>query len=243
MKAVGRSIGVAAALVLMACATPTTTTTIGPGDAAVPWRGWNDLSIPGKRSTRYHAVWEEGRSVVDATALASASMWRRSLNVPSEHLQRLEFSWRVPGMIAGADLTQVDHSDSPARVVLAFDGDSSRLSLRNRMLFDLAEAVAGERPPYATLMYVWANHAEPGTIIHSGRTDRVRKIVVESGASQCGRWLRYQRDPRADYRRAFGEDPGALIGVALMTDADNTGGRASARYGEVRLIGRDGQPL
>lgn len=44
----------------------------------------------------------------------------------------------------------------------------------------------------------------------------------------------------ADFRRAFGEEPGALIGVALMTDADNTRASAEASYGEVRLLAPDG---
>ena len=42
----------------------------------------------------------------------------------------------------------------------------------------LAEVLTGEEPPYATLMYVWCNKREPGTVIHSPRTDRIRKIVL-----------------------------------------------------------------
>ncbi len=146
-------------------------------------------------------------------------------------------------MIERADLAQADASDSPVRIVLAFEGDQGRLSARNRMLFDLAQALTGEPPPYATLMYVWDNRAEPESILHSHRTDRIRKIVVESGAAHVGQWRQYQRDVLADYRRAFGEEPGALIGIALMTDADNTASRATGDYGEVRLISRDGKPL
>jgi hypothetical protein len=80
-------------------------------------------------------------------------------------------------------------------------------------------------------------------VIRGPRTDRVRKIVLESGPGQCGRWLHYERDLRADFRKAFGEEPGQLIGVALMTDADNTAAKSAGQYGEVRVLGRDGTPL
>jgi len=43
------------------------------------------------------------------------------------------------------------------------------------------------------------------------------------------------RDLRADFRRAFGEEAPALIGIAIATDTDNTGENARAWYGDVRL--------
>jgi hypothetical protein len=198
--------------------------------------GWSEFKLPGKRRSHYLASWEEGRRVVLARADASASMLRQRLRLEPEDLGRIEFSWHVPALIPGADLTDIDASDSPVRIVLAFDGDHDRLSPRNRMLFDLAQMLSGEPPPFATLMYVWDNKAPAESVIVSRRTDRVRKIVLESGSERCGRWLHYRRDVVADYRRAFGEDPGALIGIGLMTDSDNTRASAEARYGEVRLL-------
>ena len=41
--------------------------------------------------------------------------------------------------------------------------------------------------------------------------------------------------PREDFRDAFGEEPGPLIGIALMTDADNTGEQINAWYGALSL--------
>ena len=121
-------------------------------------------------------------------------------------------------------------------MVFALDGDHGKLSARNRMLFDLAQAVGGERPPYATLMYVWDNKAAPETLLHGGRTDRVRKIVVESGPEHRKRWRDYERHLADDFRRAFGEEPGPLIAVGVMTDADNTRSRATAWYGPIELL-------
>jgi hypothetical protein len=214
-----------------------------PATSADELAGWTEFTLPGKRRTHYTVRREQGRLVVQAQADASASMLRRPLQVDAMGLDRVEFSWRVDELIASADLSVAEQSDSPVRVLFAFDGDRARLSLRNRTMFDLAETLTGEPPPYATLMYVWDNRAAPESLFLGHRTDRVRKIVLESGTGRRGQWLHYRRDLVADYRRAFGEEPGRLIGVAFMTDADNTGARASGHYGELRLIGVDGTRL
>ncbi len=230
----------AVGLLLAGCASVTPPPAGGRADPA--WDGWQEFVLPGKRSTRYAPGWEGARPVMHARADASASMLRRRVRIEPAELGSVDFSWRVNALIDGADLADADVSDSPARIVLAFDGDPARLSPRNRMLFDLAQALTGEAPPYATLMYVWDNRAAPEAVIASRRTDRVRKIVLESGPQHRGSWRHYRRDIAADYRRAFGEAPGALIGIGVMTDADNTRARAEASYGEVRLLAPDGSP-
>jgi hypothetical protein len=50
-----------------------------------------------------------------------------------------------------------------------------------------------------------------------------------------GQWLSYRRDIRADFEQAFGEPPGALLGLAIMTDTDNTRSTTRAWYGVIRL--------
>ena len=48
-------------------------------------------------------------------------------------------------------------------------------------------------------------------------------------------WRDHRRDLVADFRRAFGEDPGPLQAIAVMTDTDNTGSQAEAWYGPITL--------
>ncbi len=128
-----------------------------------------------------------------------------------------------------------DADDSPVRVVLFFEGDRSRFSTRDAMLSELVRTVSGEEMPYATLMYVWCNKREAGTVVPSPRTGRIRTLAVESGTGKLDRWLDYERDIRADYERAFGEAPGALVGIGIMSDSDNTQSTTHAWYGPVRL--------
>jgi hypothetical protein len=85
---------------------------------------------------------------------------------------------------------------------------------------------------------VWCNTRVPGSVISSPRTDRIRKMVVESGANNLNHWLDYERDIHADYEKAFGEPPGALLGIGIMTDTDNTQSTVRAWYGKVKLAAR-----
>jgi Protein of unknown function (DUF3047) len=228
-----------ACLLLAGCAqlnVPAPTPSATASASATFAEGWEHVVLPGKRPTRYVADTVEGRAVWRADADRSASMWRKRMQVPAAQLGEIEFSWRVDQLMADAIVGEAAQDDASARVIVAFDGDHGSLSMRNRMLFDLADTLTGERPPYATLMYVWADGRHPPeTVLHSPRTDRVRKIVVESGAPFLGRWRHHRRNLAEDFHRAFGEPPGNLMGVALMTDSDNTGAQAKAWYADIRL--------
>jgi hypothetical protein len=204
---------------------------------------WHPVPLPGKTPTLYAAEHKDGRPSTAAISDKSASMWRRRVHLPAPAVGEVRFSWWVQDLIVSANVAEASKADAPARVMFAFEGDTSSLPARTRALFDLAEALTGERPPYATLVYVWDAKAPVGSVIVNPRTDRIRKIVVESGAGNLGRWLSYERDVAADYQRAFGKAPGRLIGIAVMTDSDNTASTTEAHYGELSLLSAQGRPL
>jgi Protein of unknown function (DUF3047) len=199
---------------------------------------WQHRAFPGKKPTDYRATLHDGRHAVRSESRAAASMLRETLRVEAADLGQVSFSWKVPALISTADLMQPDTSDSPVRLVLAFEGDRSKFSAKNAMLSELALTLTGEPLPYATLMYVWGTHRAPGSIIVSHRTDRIRKLVLESGPQHLGRWLDYERDIKADFEKAFGEAPGALVGIGIMTDTDNTRSQSLAWYGPVALLAK-----
>jgi len=196
---------------------------------------WRDVVLPGKPQTTYSAVLKDGRHAIAAVSDRSASLWRWNKRLPSEQIGEVSFSWWVNSPVDGGHVADMHKDDASARVLFAFDGDVASLPMRTRMLFELAEALTGEPPPYATLMYVWDTQAPVGSVIINSRTDRVRKIVVDSGTDRLGRWRDHKRDLAADFRLAFGEAPGALQSVAVMTDSDNTRSRAQAWYGPLTL--------
>ena len=216
-------------------------------DTATNWQPedqikWDLVKIPGKVATQYSVVRLSNRRSLMASASSSASMLRKDLRIEPEQLNALNFSWQIQKLIEGADMAHRDYDDSPVRLVLAFDGDRSQFSPKNAMLSELTHALSGRPMPYATLMYVWCNQRPVDSVIQNPRTDRIRKIVVESGAGRLNQWITYERNIRADYEKAFGEPPGALIGIGLMTDSDNTRSQAQAWYGPIQLIASKGKP-
>jgi hypothetical protein len=162
-------------------------------------------------------------------------MLRKPLRVEPSQLGSVRFSWLLPQLIANADVGDRASDDSPVRLVLAFEGDRSTFSLKNAMLNELALTLTGEEMPYATLMYVWCNRRPVGSVVHNHRTDRIRQLVVESGSTGLQQWRDYERNIRADYEKVFGEAPGALVGIAVMTDSDNTKSTVLAHYGDISL--------
>ena len=250
-RAAAVAVAAAGALLLAGCANPPllpvadspwAAASLPPPDPSTPAAAgaWQHTTFIGKTPTRFVYERKDGRHAVVASAQTSASMLRSAMRVEPEALGALRFSWKVPALIPAADMALREADDAPVRIVLAFEGDRSRFSPRNAMLSELARTLTGEEMPYATLMYVWCNRREVGSVITNPRTDRIRKLVVESGPRRLGEWLDYERDVRADFERAFGEAPGALVGIALMTDTDNTLSKASAWYGPVHLAPRPG---
>ncbi|CAD5372580.1 conserved exported hypothetical protein [Rubrivivax sp. A210] len=196
---------------------------------------WQPVLLPGKPATRYSREDKEGRKAIAAVSEQSASLWRRQAAIAPERVGAVHFSWWVQDLVPGGNVADIDREDAPARVIFGFAGDLSRLNLRTRMMYDLAEALTGEKPPYATLMYVWDATAPVGSVIVNPRSDRIRKIVVDSGPGELRRWRDHRRDLAADFRLAFDEAPGALTSIAVMTDSDNTRSQATSWYGSVEL--------
>jgi len=197
--------------------------------------GWQPVALPGKLRTHYGPARKDGRDAMAARSQRSASMLRKRVQVAPESLGAVTFSWWVDDLIADASVADIDREDAPARVLFGFEGDMARLPVRTRLMFELAQALTGETPPYATLMYVWDAKAPVGTVIVNPRSDRIRKIVVDSGPLNLKRWRDHRRDLRADFKLAFGEDPGTLQSIAVMTDSDNTRSSALSWYGAVTL--------
>lgn len=244
-----KALAVWAMFQLAACSSLAPSSANSTGEAplgATPWalksvggdKGaqWQHFKFPGKQPSQFNYVREDGREAIAAIARSSASLLRQTVRVEPAELGRISFSWKVPELISQADMALRDADDSSVRIVLAFDGDRSKFSAKNAMLSELARLLTGEELPYATLMYVWCNKRPAGSVIMNPRTDRIRKLVVESGASRLNQWVDYERTIRADFEKAFGEAPGALVSISVMTDTDNTLSTTKAWYGPLTLV-------
>ena len=215
--------------------------TNAPG-AALP-RGWQPWILNrAKTPTTYELVTDAatGRVVLRAVAERSASGLKQRLDVHPAERPVVAWRWRVVDLISAADNQDRYSEDAPARLMLFFDGDRSQLPIKEQMLMETAHLLTGQELPFATLMYVWENRFQPETVLRNTFTDQVKMIVVGTGRDRIGTWKTFQRNYVDDYRRAFGHDPGRLVGIGIMTDTDNTGESVEAFYGDIVL--RTGAP-
>jgi hypothetical protein len=196
---------------------------------------WALYRWPGKRMAAFVPDRVMGRDALRVDANSTVSVLRQRFEPALQRPGQLRFAWKAQALPPGANLRDGALEDSAVRVVLAFDGDRSVLSERALRLSDLSQALTGEPLPYATLVYVWSETEPVGTVIHNPRTDRIRKLVVSSGTEALGRWKDHERDVQADFARAFGEAPGAVLSVAVMSDTDNTRSRTRAWFGGLEL--------
>lgn len=206
------------------------------GEAERLPQGWSPLLITRtKKPTQYRLQTEQGRTVLHARAEAAASGLIQELNIEPARLSQLDWQWKIKSLINTADNYQRATEDSPVRIVLAFDGDKDALPFADQMMFETGKLISGRDIPYATLMYIWENKAPVGTVINNSRTGRIKMVVAASGTGGIGQWRHFSRNIADDFQAAFGEKPGRLIGLGVMTDTDNTGESIEAWYGDIRL--------
>jgi hypothetical protein len=199
--------------------------------------GWAHLPLSKlKRDTAYTVVQDGSRTgVLRAGADRSASLFVARVKPALGTPMTLSWDWKTDALVEGADNRQKDREDAPLRVLVAFDGDVGTLPDAEQKRFSRAKSLAGRQPPYAVLMYVWTDQVPVGTVIPSAHTSQVKMLAVASGKSGLGAWQTVQRNVAEDYRRAYGAEPGPVVGVAVMTDTDNTGTQAVGQYAGMRI--------
>ena len=196
---------------------------------------WRHQRYGQQRATRYRATRHAGRPALHAQSDAGNSTLRLPLAEPADPRLQIAFSWYVSRLNERADLLDPDIDDAVARVLLTFEGDRSRFRARDHVLSEIVQLITGEPLPFATLVYVWDHRYPVGTVIANPHTDRIRLMVVQSGPEGLNRWNDLSRDVAADFRQAFGEVPGPITGIGLMSDSNNTGESVQAWFGPLSV--------
>ena len=174
--------------------------------------GWQIKAFAGE--TRYALENSDGRLALRADSSAAASGRYREVSIDLNKTPILNWTWKVGGVLTGNDERTRAGDDYPARVYVVFSGG---------VMFWRTRAIN----------YVWSNQQPIDGSWPNAFTDHAHMIAIESGFDRVGQWVSERRDVRADYRRAFGEEPGRIDAIAIMTDTDNTGAVATAWYGDI----------
>jgi hypothetical protein len=199
-------------------------------------QGWKPFQLAStKKNTEYMLITEDGVVALRAVAHGSASAMEFKTQFDPHQFPMISFRWKVVQGIPDANNDDMNKEDSPVRVMVGFDGDGSKLGFKDKFASSLAQTASGQPLPYATLMYIWGEKVAPDSITVSKRTSRIRMLALEVDDKGLGQWHSHTRNMVEDFKRAFGEEPGKVISIQLLTDTDNTGGDAMAFYGDISV--------
>lgn len=202
------------------------------GDTFPP--GWKPLTFKKiEKHTTYTLVKDDDIVVVKAVAEASASGLTREIKINPKEFPIIQWRWKITNILKKGDVHRKDGDDYPARIYITFEYDASKLGFFEKAKYQMGKLLYGEYPPLAAINYIWESKAPIGTMVPNPYTDRVMMFVVESGSAKLNQWVNEERNVYEDYKKAFGEEPPMISGVAIMTDTDNTGESATSYYGDI----------
>ena len=197
---------------------------------------WEKMVFPKiDRHTTYNLIRDEGRTVIKAVSKASASGLICHYHGPADRYPWIIWRWKIAHVLSRGDVSTKSGDDYAARIYVAFKYTDQGKSFWQRLKYKTANLAAGGKLPGSALNYIWANRALKGTVVSNPYTDQTKMIVVQTGNAQAGRWISEKRNLVDDYRQAFGDDPPPIMGIAIMTDTDNTGESTTAYYGDIQL--------
>ncbi|MCC5979994.1 MAG: DUF3047 domain-containing protein [Salinarimonas sp.] len=194
--------------------------------------GWEHMTFRRIPATEYAA---SGRSELAITARASSSLIHRPLPEPAFDAQRASWRWRVDEGVPATDLSRRGGDDRAIAIYFAFAPQSARASaaVGRTSLRRLLISGSGN-----LLVYVWGGGEPRGTIVANPYTrGRGVYLIQRPADTPTGQWQSEIVDLAGDYRRAFGDAPGILVGLAIASDSDDVDGVNRARVADLALAG------
>lgn len=188
----------------------------GPDLSAQGWKPLNFRSIP---PVDFRA---EGASRLTLRADKAASVIWRGLDENLWQARSAQWRWRVETSVPATDLTIKGKDDRALALYFVFakDETAARSAKGSSSLTSAMWWSSG-----AAIVYVWGGTASPGAVLPSPHMGASGKLVVRQAAARAdGKWVPEKADLAADFRRAFGRQPGPLVGIAISSDSDDTGG-------------------
>ncbi len=174
---------------------------------------WDSKSFVGK--TEYSLVAEDGRDALRAHSDGTASGLGKKLKIDLTKTPYLNWSWKVDNRLAGLDEQSKSGDDYVARLYVVKSGGALIWKTR-------------------ALNYVWSsNQSKETSWPNAFQPKNAAMLAVRGVEDDTGVWVSEKRNVREDLKRAFGKDFKIIDAVALMTDTDNSGLKASALYGDI----------
>lgn len=151
------------------------------------------------------------RPLDDTLAKASAASWR----------------WQVTQGVVPTDLTKKGGDDRNIALYFVFVDEETAQNLNRNSARRLLR-----NENTRALVYVWGGEHARGTIMGSPYSSALRAKILRGSETGV---FNETVDLKADFRRAFGEEPGILVGLAVTADSDDTDGVIQAQIGSVEI--------
>jgi hypothetical protein len=198
--------------------------------------GWRPLTFRGTANqTRYTLESFEGMEVAKAESNCGASGLVLRLDaIRLDQTPLLSWRWRVD---QGLDLFQEQtkaEDDFAARVYILFELDKSRASTLRRLRHRLAKLIYGKDIPGSALNFVWTSRLPAGTVWDNPFERSAKMIALAQGASTS--WRSETVDVVARYRELFRTPIPPPMGLAIMSDSDNSCQRTEARFADFKFL-------
>lgn len=204
----------AAGVVLLSLAAPAAAlhpVAFGP---SLSGEGWEELTFFGREPAEFAA---SGRHSLQIRTDGGVSVIWRRLPARDAAATDAEWRWRVDRGVPPSDLSRKGEDDRDIALYFVFADDPAAVENPPRSL----RAALGKG---RALIYVWGGDGPAGSIVTSPQLgDRGKLVIQRPAGGPNGTWRSEAVDLRADFRRAFGRDPGPLVGIALSSDSDDTG--------------------
>ncbi|MGL4441102.1 MAG: DUF3047 domain-containing protein [Bosea sp. (in: a-proteobacteria)] len=215
------------ALASLAICLATVATPLRAGDIAfgpnLEGQGWKTLTFRGLKPMSFAA---EGPNQLNISGDKAVSVIWRGLDEELWPKRSARWRWRVA-------------SGPPASNLAIKGGDDRAIALYFVFARDEAAANAAKGAQSLTsamwwssgaaLVYVWGGDGARNAVVASPHMGSSGKLILrQPGAVADGTWRPERVDLAADFRRAFGREPGPMVGIAVSSDNDDSGTRTSA---------------
>jgi hypothetical protein len=191
---------------------------------------WRPLIFPKiKKLTSYTIETNANEAYLRAESNASASgiIYKNEFSV--YEYSRVTWQWKIEHVYKRGDAKTKAGDDYPIRIYIVFKYDPEKAGFFENLKYKSYKLIYGEYPPHSSLNYIWANKGYREKIITNAYTERSKLILLQTGASNAGKWVTEEVDILNDYEKAFGNPPPPKAGIAIMNDSDNTA-EAAASY-------------
>ncbi len=178
--------------------------------------GWKSKSFDGKTVYTFitDSTSEQKRKILKASSHKTASGLFRELQKKKKKTPWIHWSWKTEQLFSNINENEKSGDDFVARLYIIIDGG---------IFFWNSH----------TLDYVWASSHQTGETWPNPYTSNATMFAVESGNAKLGQWQHYKRNVHEDLRQLIGKDIRYIDAVAIMTDSDDSGQKATTYYGDI----------